>query len=282
MASIRRFSAEEKGKVPLDMPALLPPKKRSVHRCDAAEMQVVMRPLCERPPPGSLDPTSQQPCSSAPEAELLQRRAAPASLPAGDPVLRPAPSRHLFLPFLLWFFSLSLTSPLSLSHRWSPWRPVRTSTTAASYADLNPIESGPHRPRRRPSLPPPSPAPCRPFIRSLYFFIGAEPPSSYSTPAIRNQLPSSDPVETRRRSLPEEPISLHLPPFLAPTSPKSIAPSRWRLNIAAASALSVASSSSLDSSSLTRSRASVAGLQGPAAASSLAQLQLRPTRPNAR
>ena len=52
MAPIRRFSTEEKGKAPRDEPGLLPPKKRSVHRRDAAVMQVVTRPWCERPPPG--------------------------------------------------------------------------------------------------------------------------------------------------------------------------------------------------------------------------------------
>ena len=52
MAPIRRFSVEEKGKAPRDVPEPLPPKKRSVHHRDEAVMQVVTRPWCERPPPG--------------------------------------------------------------------------------------------------------------------------------------------------------------------------------------------------------------------------------------
>ena len=52
MEPIQRFNAVEKGKTPLDGPVPLPPKKRPVHRGDAATMQVVTRPWCERPPPG--------------------------------------------------------------------------------------------------------------------------------------------------------------------------------------------------------------------------------------
>ena len=33
-------------------PKQLSPKKRSIHCCEEAVMQVVMRPWCERPPPG--------------------------------------------------------------------------------------------------------------------------------------------------------------------------------------------------------------------------------------
>ena len=56
MAPIRRFSTEEKGKAPRDAPEPLPPKKRSIHYRDEAALQVVVRPLCERPPPGYLLP----------------------------------------------------------------------------------------------------------------------------------------------------------------------------------------------------------------------------------
>ena len=52
MAPIQRFSVEEKGKAPRDEPGPLQPKKRPVHRHDIVVRAEVMRPLCERLPPG--------------------------------------------------------------------------------------------------------------------------------------------------------------------------------------------------------------------------------------
>ncbi|XP_045088899.1 uncharacterized protein [Aegilops tauschii subsp. strangulata] len=60
---------------------------------------------------------------------------------------------------------------------------------------------------------PPAAVPAR-----FWRISGAEPPPSCSTPTIRNRLPSSDPVDPRRRAPPVGPISLHLHPFLAPTA----------------------------------------------------------------
>src|SRR3989337_948898 len=56
MAPIRRFSSKEKGKVPLDEPIPLPPKKRLYRRRDADEGLLDARPWVERPPPGFLAP----------------------------------------------------------------------------------------------------------------------------------------------------------------------------------------------------------------------------------
>ena len=51
MAPIRRFSAVEKGKTPLNKPELLLPKKGRSHRREMVVRPVVSRPWYERPPP---------------------------------------------------------------------------------------------------------------------------------------------------------------------------------------------------------------------------------------
>src|SRR3954469_18351811 len=53
MATIRRFSAAEKGKAPQEVPDPLPPKKRPALRGrDEEDRLAVLRPWYERPPPG--------------------------------------------------------------------------------------------------------------------------------------------------------------------------------------------------------------------------------------
>ena len=52
MALIRRFSAAEKDKTPLNEPELLPPKKRRSHHREMVVRPVVSRPWYERPVPG--------------------------------------------------------------------------------------------------------------------------------------------------------------------------------------------------------------------------------------
>ena len=103
MAPIRRFSSKEKGKVPLDEPIPLPPKKRLHRRRGADEGLLVARPWVERPPPGfpaRLLPRARDawPEDVAPHTTCRARsRVAVAVRPAGAQLHAEGSSRELIL-----------------------------------------------------------------------------------------------------------------------------------------------------------------------------------------
>ena len=153
MAPIRRFSSKEKGKVPLEEPTPLPPKKRLHHRRVAEEGPLVIRPWAERPPPGfpvPLYPRAQdarQEDVTPPVAGRARSRAAVAVRPAGAQLHAEGSPRE----FIVWAAVAPRTwirLPRSFATLLPPRGPVKVwlqhvgCRCRASVADVEVVSSG--------------------------------------------------------------------------------------------------------------------------------------------